>query len=314
MKDPYEVLGVARDASEEDIKRAYRDLAKKLHPDLNPGNADAERRFKEVAQANGLLSDSEQRKRFDRGEIDASGQETASAPGAGGAYRHYAESDAGAKYNPYGGGSNGGAEEFDVEDILAQMFGGRAGHRAQGAKLNIRGADVSYRTTVSFLEAAVGAKKRLQLAGERTLDVTIPAGSEDGRTLRLKGQGLPGHGEAPAGDAYIQIHVAPHPHFTRKAKNIHLDVPITLQEAVLGGSVTVPTIHGPVAMKVPAGANSGRVLRLKGKGIARGPAARPATSWSPSRSCCRRSPTKRSRTSSRPGPRTTITTRGAPRA
>ena len=259
MKDPYEVLGVARDASEEDIKRAYRDLAKKLHPDLNPGNAAAEQQFKEASQAYGILGNSEKRQRFDRGEIDASGQETAAAYGS---YRHYAESDAGAKYNPYGG-----SEDFDVEDILAQMFGGRAG-RQQEYKVHLRGADVSYRITVSFLEAALGAKKRVQLAGDRTLDVTIPPGTEDERTLRLKGQGLPGHGDGPAGDAYIQVHVTPHPHFTRQAADIHLSVPITLQEAVLGGSVTVPTIHGPVAMKVPAGANSGRVLRLKGKGIA----------------------------------------------
>ncbi|MEM7222672.1 MAG: J domain-containing protein [Pseudomonadota bacterium] len=260
MTDPYEVLGVARDASGDDIKRAYRDLAKKLHPDLNPGNADAERQFKDVSQAYGILGDEDKRKRFDRGEIDASGQETAAAHGA---YRHYAESDAGAKYNPYGG-----SEEFDVEDILAQMFGGGAGRdRQQEFKVHLRGADVSYRITVSFIEAALGAKKRVALAGERTLDVTIPPGTEDGRTLRLKGQGLPGHGEAPAGDAYIQVHVAPHPHFTRDDKDIRLSVPITLQEAVLGGSVTVPTIHGAVAMKVPAGANSGKVLRLKGKGI-----------------------------------------------
>ena len=151
------------------------------------------------------------------------------------------------------------------------MFGGRRGHgfgQHADVDLKIRGGDVSYRITVSFLEAALGAKKRVQLAGARTLDVTIPPGTEDERTLRLKGQGLPGHGGAPAGDAYIQVHVAPHPHFTRKASNIHLSLPITLQEAVLGASVKVPTIHGAVALKVPAGSNSGQTLRLKGKGIA----------------------------------------------
>ena len=261
MKDPYEVLGVARDAGEEDIKRAYRDLAKKLHPDLNPGNGEAEQDFKNVSQAYAILGNPEQRRRYDRGEIDATGQETAQA--SAGAYRHYAESDAGAKYNPYSGGA-----DFDVEDILSQMFGGAPGARGEHVKVRLRGADVSYRTTVSFLEAANGAKKRLQLAADRTLDVTVPAGTEDRQTLRLKGQGLPGQGGAPSGDAYIEIHVAAHPHFSRTKNDIHIEVPITLQEAVLGASIRVPTIHGPVAMKIPSGANSGQSLRLKGKGIA----------------------------------------------
>ncbi|MDH3474010.1 MAG: J domain-containing protein [Rhodospirillales bacterium] len=259
MKNPYEVLGVARDASAEDIKRAYRQLAKKLHPDLNPGNKSVEHRFKEVSQAYGILGDAEKRKRFDRGEIDASGQET---PFKRGFYRQYAESGQGAKYSPFESG-----EEFSAEDIFSDLFGG-ARRRARDRTVRRRGADVSYNITVSFIEAALGTKKRMRLADGKTLDVNLPPGTEEGQNLRLKSRGLPGLGGAPAGDAYIEVHIEAHAFFTRKDNNIHMELPITLQEAVAGARISVPTVHGPVTMSIPAGSNTGKTLRLKGKGLA----------------------------------------------
>ncbi|MDH3596171.1 MAG: J domain-containing protein [Rhodospirillales bacterium] len=262
MRNPYEVLGVARDASDGDIKRAYRKLAKELHPDLNPGNTAVEQRFKEVAQAYGILRDADKRKRFDRGEIDASGQET---PFRGGSYRRYAETGQGAKYSPFDFG-----EDYGVEDIFADLFGGgaRKGRKGQkGRTVRRRGADVSYTVTVGFLEAAVGAKKRLRLADGKTLEVALPAGAEEGQTLRLKGQGMAGLGGAPAGDAYIEVHIEAHRFFTRKDNNVHLELPVTLQEAVMGAGIEAPTVHGPVSVKIPPSSNTGTTLRLKGKGV-----------------------------------------------
>jgi len=251
MTDPYKVLGVSKSASAEDIKSAYHKLAKKLHPDLNPGDADIERRFKEVSHAYGIVGDAEKRKRFDRGEIDASGQET--APAGAGFYRSYAGGDDGSKYRHYEFGP-----EVDVHDIFSDLFGQQPPRR---------GADISYAVKVDFLEAALGAKKRVRLADGKTLDITLKPGTEDGQTLRLRGQGQAGRKDAPAGDALIRVQVGPHRHFVRKGRDIHLELPITLKEAVLGASVPVPTIHGKVSLKIPAGANSGQTLRLRGKGL-----------------------------------------------
>jgi DnaJ-class molecular chaperone len=251
MTDPYKVLGVSKSATAEEVKAAYRKLAKKLHPDLNPGDADVERRFKEVSHAYGIVGDAEKRKRFDRGEIDASGQET--APAGAGFYRSYAGGDQGAKYRHYEFGP-----EVDVHDIFSDLFGQQPPRR---------GPDVSYGVKVDFLEAALGAKKRVRLADGKTLDITLKPGTEDGQTLRLKGQGQAGRNGAPAGDALIRVQVGTHRTFVRKGRDIHLELPITLKEAVLGASVPVPTIHGKVALKVPAGANSGQTLRLRGKGL-----------------------------------------------
>lgn len=259
MKNPYDVLGVKRDASADEIKKAYRQLAKKLHPDLHPGNTKVEQDFKEVSQAYSLLSDAEKRKRFDRGEIDASGQET---PRAGGFYRQYAERG-GPGSGKYRASDFG--DEINIEDIISDLFGG--GGRGRGRGGARKGADVSYTAPIDFLDAAVGAKKRLRLSDGKVLDMTIPPGTTDRQTLRLKGQGGPGAGGAPAGDAYVEVHVQPHAYFTRKDNDIHLELPITLQEAVLGASLEVPTVHGKVAMKIPAGSNTGATLRLKGKGI-----------------------------------------------
>jgi DnaJ-class molecular chaperone len=253
MRDPYEVLGVPRSASAEDIKKSYHKLAKKLHPDLNPGNKKAEQSFKEVSAAYDLLSDPAKKLRFDRGEIDPSGAERQQQP----YYKTYAEGDEGARYRRFDGD-----ESPFADDLFADMFRGanRQGFRA-------RGADVSYTLEVDFLEAANGLTRRVTLADGKTLDVTIPPGTEDGQTLRLKGQGQAGIGGAGPGDAFIEIHIKAHPLFTRVGNDVHVELPVTLPEAVLGGSVNLPTVDGKVALKIPAGSNTGTVLRLKGKGI-----------------------------------------------
>ncbi len=256
MSDLYSTLGVSRTATADELKRAYRKLAKELHPDLNPGDKTVEQRFKEVNQAYSVLSDPETRKRYDAGEIDSSGQERPSR----GFYRSYADAGMGGKYH--------GFDAEAAEDIFSDLFGGFGRGRRAGAGRTPRqrGADVSYTVRIDFLEAVNGARKRIQLADGKTVDVNIPAGTREAQTLRLKGQGLPGLGGADAGDAYVEVHIEPHRFFTRKDSDIHLELPVSLQEAVLGASISVPTVSGPVSMKVPAGANSGTTLRLKGRG------------------------------------------------
>ncbi len=265
MKDPYQTLGVARSADAAALKRAYRKLVKKLHPDVNPGNAKIEQRFKEVSQAYGILGDAKKRAQFDRGEIDASGQQTGWGGGFGGA---------GARGGGWRGGAGGGGRhrpfdfgaDLNVEDIVSELFGGRGRGRARRGRQ--RGADVSYTAPIGFLEAATGAKKRIRLSDGKVLEMKIPPGTEDRQTLRHKGQGLAGEVGAAAGDAYVEVHIEPHSFFTRKDSDIHLELPVTLQEAVLGATVQVPTVHGKVSMKIPPGSNTGATLRLKGKGIA----------------------------------------------
>lgn len=254
MPTPYEILGVQPSASADDIKKAYRNLAKKLHPDLNPGNKRVEQQFKELSVAYDLLSDPAKRSRYDRGEIDATGAERPDRA----FYRRYAEGREGNKYQDLGAD-----EDSFVDDLFSNLFR----QRRQERPMHLRGADVTYVAEVDFIEAALGAKKRLMLTDGKTLDVTIPPGTEDGQTLRLKGQGLAGAGAGAAGDAYIEVKVAPHPLFTRKGSDVHIELPITLPEAVLGATITVPTIDGPVSLKVPRDSNTGSVLRLKGKGI-----------------------------------------------
>lgn len=263
MRDPYDILGVSRSANADDVKKAYRALAKKYHPDLNPGDKAVEQKFKDATAAYELLSDPTKRARYDRGEIDASGQERA----AGFNWRQRAEAGAGTRRGGFGG--------FSAEDIFADLFGGedvagfgRTGRGAGRAGSRLRGADVSYSVSVSFLDAATGARKQITLPGGKTLEVQIPVGAEDGQTLRLKGQGQPGVGGGSPGDALIELRIEPHPYFTRKGLDIHVDLPVTLQEAALGATVQTPTIHGPVSLKVPAGSNSGTTLRLRGKGVA----------------------------------------------
>jgi DnaJ-class molecular chaperone len=259
-RNPYEVLGVEREATEDEIRRAYRKLAKRHHPDLNPGNKQAEARFKEIAAAWDLLSDKEKRARYDRGEIDETGAERPQRTHAW--YRDFAEGAPGARYHA----AEGVAPE-DLDDILS-MFGGAA-RRGGGRTFRMRGQDLPFSLAVDFLDAVNGARRRLSLAPDKSLDVTIPAGVRDGQVLRLQGQGAPGIGGGPPGDALIEVHVAPHPFFRREGDDIHLDLPVTLAEAVLGGKVPVPTISGAVTMTIPPQSNTGRVMRLKGKGVPR---------------------------------------------
>jgi DnaJ-class molecular chaperone len=251
-------LGVKRDASQEEIQKAYRRLAKKLHPDLNPGNRDAEAQFKEVSAANDLLSDPEKRARYDRGEIDATGAERPQQR----YYRDFA--NAGAASDRYG--SDAGFADFSdfasEDDVLSALFGRGARGTMRG-----RGADVRYRLDVDFLDAVNGATKRLTLPDGSVIDVGIPPGTRDGQVLRLRGKGRPGRDAGPPGDALVEIHVLPHRYFRREGDDIHVDLPVSLREAVLGARVGVPTPTGPVTMKLPKGANTGTVLRLKGKGL-----------------------------------------------
>jgi len=255
MTDPYQLLGVPRTASEEEIKKAYRKLAKKLHPDVNPGNKKIETQFKEVTAAYDFLTDPEKRQRYDRGEIDESGQPR----GFGGGFAQ-GRRNGGAR-RPGGFGLD---DEDGAEDVLRDFFG--FGNR-QRPHMRMRGADVSYQVEVSFLDAVRGGKKRISLTDGKTIDIAIPPGTENGQTLRLKGQGLAGAGGASAGDAFVEVLVAEHPLFKRDGFDISLDCPITLPEAVLGATITVPTIDGKVALKLPKDSNTGTQLRLKGKGI-----------------------------------------------
>ncbi len=262
--DPYETLGVGKSATDAEIKKAYRKLIKTAHPDLNPGDAAAEKRFKKISAAYALLSDPEKRARFDRGEIDASGAEKPHP----GYYRDYAGAAGGGRYR-----SSAGYEDFaDMSDLFAEMFGRRAAAGADGrggASFRASGADARYHFDVDFLDAVNGAKKRITLPDGSNLDLAIPPGLADGETLRLKGKGSAGFGGGPAGDALIEISVRPHPVFERVEDDIVLTLPITIEEAVLGAKVEAPTVSGKVRVAIPKYASSGDALRLKGKGVAR---------------------------------------------
>jgi DnaJ-class molecular chaperone len=258
MSDPYSLLGVAKTASEEEIRQAFRKLAKKHHPDLNPGDKAAEAKFKEISQANDILSDPEKRRRFDAGEIDASGQEMPPR----GFYRDQAAGASGRKYQ-----RAGGHEEFvDMGGIFSEMFGERRGFGGADG-FDMGGLPVSYTLSVPFLVAGRGGKQRVGLPDGRTLDIDVPEGTRDGTTLRLKGQGMPGAKGQPAGDAFVEIRVQPHAFFEPRDNDIHVEVPVTLREAVLGGKVKVPTVGGSVMLNVPADSNTGTTLRLKGRGL-----------------------------------------------
>jgi DnaJ-class molecular chaperone len=259
-EDLYSVLSVPKTASAEDITKAYRKLAKKLHPDLNPGDKAAEEKFKKVTAAYDILGDAEKRGRYDRGEIDASGQETPQQR----YYREYAGGEDGARYRSTAGFEDIGA----FSDLFGDLFGERGGMRGgRGARFSMRGSDAQYRLDVDFLDAVNGTKTRITLPDGGTLDVTIPPSVADGQVLRLRGKGNPGIGEGEPGDALIEIHVRPHPVFKREGNDIVLEVPITFDEAVLGGKIEVPTIGGRVFATVPPGSNTGQTLRLKGRGI-----------------------------------------------
>ncbi len=255
MKDPYAILGVAKSASADEIRRAYRKLAKELHPDARPNDKQAEERFKEVGQAFKLLSDPETKARFDRGEIDANGQETAAF--------HFRSRPGG----PAGQRGPSGRYE-DISDIFSDLFSdfGQGGRGPRGGPQPMKGRDLKAGVTVSFEEAMRGGKRRVGLTGGRAVEVAIPAGVEAGKVLRLRGQGEPGQNGGPAGDCLVEIAIRPHAYFRRDGADIRLDLPISLKEALFGGAVRAPTVDGPVEVRVPAGANSGAQLRLRGKG------------------------------------------------
>ncbi|MBB3165193.1 DnaJ-class molecular chaperone [Rhizobium laguerreae] len=257
-QDPYELLGVKRDATQKDIQSAFRKLAKKLHPDLNPGDKKAEERFKQISTAYEILSDEQKRGRFDRGEIDITGAERAQRN----YYRDYAsKSGPGDPYH----NSAGFADFSDADDIFASFFSRRAG----GGQTRGRGRDRQFSMEVDFLEAVNGTRTEVKMPNGPALDVQIPPGTRDGQTLRLRGKGEPGIGGGPVGDALIEIRVRPHRFFTRDGDDIRLELPISLSEAVLGGKVRVPTPSGPVNLTLPPHSNTGKILRLKSKGVSK---------------------------------------------
>jgi DnaJ-class molecular chaperone len=257
MKDPYETLGVTRSATDKEIKDAFKQLARKFHPDLHPGDKAAEASFKDISAANDLLKDKDKRRRFDAGEIDASGAERPQER----FYRDFADGPAYASH----AAQDGFESNEDLEEFLARAFAG-GGQRSQGT-FRARGQDVSYVLPVTFLDAANGAARAITLPDGKTLQVTVPEGAEDRQMLRLKEQGMQGFGGGPPGDAYVELHVEPHPFFHRKDDNIHVEVPVTPKEAVLGGRIEVPTIGQPVTVTVPKGSNTGTTLRLRERGI-----------------------------------------------
>jgi DnaJ-class molecular chaperone len=253
--DPYTVLGVARTATDDEIRRRYRALVKELHPDVNPAKS-AEERFKKVTVAFDIVGDPVKRKAFDRGEIDAAGDPRRSAgprPGAGpgGGF-------GGARWNAGPGG-------FDSDDPFGDIF---AGFRGAGAQARARrGQDARYTIELDFTEAALGAVKRVTMPGGDTLDLNVPSGVVEGQMLRLKGKGQPGFNGGPAGDALVEVRIRPHATFKRTGDDVALDVPLTLDEAVLGSKIEIPTLTGRVHLTIPPGTSSGKVFRLKGKGI-----------------------------------------------
>jgi DnaJ-class molecular chaperone len=270
--DLYQRLGIQRGASEAEIKKAYRSLAKQLHPDRNKDNPNAARRFSEVTAAYDLLSDKDKRAQYDRGEIDEQGQPKmpfGAGFGGGGGPRP----GAGGGFEGFEGGFPGG-DTADLSDLFEGLFGGATGRRGgsggfggfrQRARPPQKGADIAYRLTVPFVEAATLKPQRITLADGKTIDLKLPNGVEDGTKIRLSGKGEQGPGGP--GDAIVTIAVAPHPFYRREGNDIRLDLPVTLKEAVLGGKVKVPTADGPVMLTIPKGSSSGKILRLKGRGF-----------------------------------------------
>lgn len=255
-RDPYQILGVGRDVAGDELRRAYRRLAKTLHPDLNPADTDAEAKFKRLSSAYELLSDPQKRERYDRGEIDADGDEEPP--------RQYPETYAASVGDPYDAAPDGFSDFVDHDDLLSEIFS-----RGERGAFSTRGQDAFYRFDVDFLDIVNGATRQLSLPDGTALEVTIPPGMREGQILRLRGRGKAGLGGGPPGDALVEIEPLPHPIFSRRGDDIHLEFPISLGEAVLGAKVVVPTPTGPVTMALPHGANTGTVVRLRGKGVRR---------------------------------------------
>ena len=258
--DPYKELGVAKSASADEVKKAFRKLAKELHPDKNPGDKVSEERFKRITAAFDLLGDAEKRAKYDRGEIDADGREQYRAPPGGGGGRS-------GGFGGFGGsGARGGFEDIDLEELFGAFGGaGRTAGRGGFGGGASKGQDVRATLDISLEDAIAGTTRRIQFSDGRTLDVTIPKGASEGQVIRLKGQGAPGRG-GQAGDALIELKIAPHPVFKRDGADLTMDLPVSVPDAVLGGKIQVPTPEGAVMMTIPKGSNSGKILRLKGRG------------------------------------------------
>ncbi len=268
-QDPYQELGVSRSAGADEIRKSFRKLAKKLHPDQNPGDKAAEERFKRVSAAFDILGDVEKKKKFDRGEIDADGRER----GFGGG-NPFGQGGAG----PFSGGfrqSAGGAQGFEgvnFDDILGEMFnrggqgGGMGGGPGGGRGFSSRGSDIRARLEIDLEDAIAGANRRITFGDGRSLDVAIPKAATDGQTLRLRGQGHPGRNGGANGDVLIELAIKRHPVFRVEGGDLHMDLPVSVPDAVLGAKVSAPTPEGDVTLTVPRGSNSGARLRLKGRG------------------------------------------------
>ncbi len=276
MQDPYKVLGVSKSSSDAEIKKAYRTLAKELHPDTNQSNEKIAERFKEVSAANNIIGDPKARAKFDSGEIDASGNQQnpfAGAGGAGGAHGFAGFEDI---VRNFGGASGMGGPRAQFEqggndgDMFSNLFGfgrGKGGGPQKQRRGPLKGDDVKYALKIDFVEAALGATKQVTLQNDKKLNVKIPAGVKEGQTIKLSGQGDPGASGSKSGHALIEISIRKHSFFERDGDDISMDIPISLDEAILGGKIAIPTIHGPVTISIPSGTSSGKKLRLKGKGL-----------------------------------------------
>jgi DnaJ-class molecular chaperone len=278
MNDPYKTLGVAKTATEAEIKKAFRALAKKHHPDAHPGDEKAKQRFQELSAAYDVVGDKVKRAKFDAGEIDASGNPRGFDP------RAYGQ-QGGFRGNPFGGGGPQGAQGgdrdfhfswgaggeeqqgFSAEDIFSEILGGGRGARGARQPRAAKGEDFQLAVTVAFAEAIQGGTRRVVLANGEQIDVRIPPGLKEGQQIRVKGRGGAGRGGGPNGDVLIQAHIAAHPFISRDGNDLKLDLPVTLKEAVLGAKVPVPALSGTVNLSIPPNSNTGAVLRLKGKGV-----------------------------------------------
>ena len=272
-KNPYTILGVKKTATDDEIRKAYRKLAKKYHPDVNKDNPKAGEKMREVSAAYTLLSDEDMRKQYDAGQIDENGQQKApDFAGFGGGF--------GGGGNPFGGSRGyqsaaGGMGTDDIESIFSQFFTSTRGARTGGFERSAymrpqKGPDVAYSLTLDFMDAVRGTTKRVMTKQGTSINVRIPAGVKDGQTLRLKGKGEPGTNGGDAGDARVTVSVRDHKNIRREGNDLHLDLPIALQEAVMGAKVTVPTPDGKSRITIPPGTSSGKTFRLKGKGVKSG--------------------------------------------